>query len=275
MFAAATECRRRTVLKSFKQILSVILRKPCAVIAFYISLCYYYITMKNKSVSLFITLFIAIVAFAAVGAITLVKEERYVKNGVKTDAKITNVTVNADSDEDNLRYDVFVEFRVDGVKHKGQLDYYAGGMKKGDTVPVYYMPGNPDDFSYGKANYVLPIISFCSAGVLFLFEIIVITGMIRAAKLKRFKNRKKLVVAKIESFFVNRKSTVLNKHPAKLVCKDESGNVYKTKLLCEVYENFVVGDEINVYVAASGTKNYAIDVKEYSERKQTSSPATV
>ena len=99
--------------------------------------------------------------------------------------------------------------------------------------------------------------------------------MIRAAKLKRFKNRKKLVVAKIESFSVNRKSTVLNKHPAKLVCKDESGNVYKTKLLCEVYENFVVGDEINVYVAASGTKNYAIDVKEYSERKQTPSPATV
>lgn len=225
--------------------------------------------MKNKSVNLFITMLIAIVAFAAVGAITLVKAERYVKNGVKTDATITSVTRNVSSDEDNVSYDVFVEFRVDGVKHKGLLDSYVIGMKKGDTVPVYYMPDNPDDFSYGKANYLPPIISFCAAGVLFVFEIIVAIGLIRAAKLKRFRNRKKLVVAKIESFFVDRKSTVLNKHPAKLVCKDENGNVYKTKLLCEVYENFVVGDEINVYVDASDAKNFAIDVKEYSARKQT------
>ena len=229
--------------------------------------------MKNKSVNFFIIFLIAIAAFAAAGVITLTKAEKYVKNGVKTEATITSVTRNVASDENDVKYDVFVEFRVDGVKHKGQLDFYAVGMKKGDTVPVYYMPDEPDDFSYGKTNYAPPIISFCAAGVLSVFEIIVIIGMIRAAKLKRFRNRKELVVAEIESFFVDKKSTVLNKHPAKLVCKDENGNVYKTKLLCEVYESFVVGDKINVYVDAKDAKNYAIDVKEYIERKQTPSTA--
>lgn len=226
----------------------------------------YYIVMKNKNLNYFIMLLIAIVAFAAAGVITLVKAENYVKNGVKADATITSVTRSLYSDEDNAEYDVVVEFRVDGVKHSGQLDAYVIGMKKGDTVPVYYMPDNPDDFSYGKVNYVPTIMSFCAAGLLSVFEIIVIIGAIRAAKLKRFRNRKKLVVAKIESFFVNRKSTVLNKHPAKLVCKDENGNVYKTKILCEVYENFVVGDEINVYADAKDARNYAIDVKEYLAR---------
>ena len=85
------------------------------------------------------------VALIVAGVICLVKSENFKKNAVQTQATITEIDIFKDSDEDT-QYNVLVEFRADDAKIEGSLGYHVSGMKKGQTVQIFYNPDDPQDF---------------------------------------------------------------------------------------------------------------------------------
>ncbi len=227
---------------------------------------YYYITMNKKNLKyVFVILLAGIIAFLAAGVTSLIREENYVKNGVKVDdAVIKEIKRDVSSDEDNVIYNVFVEFKVNNVKHTGKLDFYESGMKEGAKITLYYMPDNPDDFSYGKVNYTFPIICFSCVGVFGVFALGIAVFAIARAVYKGRKSKKTLVAAKIESFSVTDKD---GKFSVKLVCIDDVGNVYKSKFVSEDSPQFIKGETVNVFLSAADTDDYEIDTKGYLAKK--------
>lgn len=217
--------------------------------------------MNKKNLKyVFVVLLAGVIAFLAAGMTSLIREENYVKNGVKADAVIKEIKRDVSSDEDNVIYNVFVEFKVDSVKHTGKLDVYESGMKEDATVTVYYMPDNPDDFSYGKVNYTFSAGCFVAAGVFGVFELGIIVYAIVCAAKKARKSKKTIVSAKIESCTVTDND---GKFSVKLVCVDAGGNAYKTKFVSEESPRFIKGEDINVSVSAINADDYEIDTKKY------------
>ncbi len=85
------------------------------------------------------------VALIVAGIICLAKSENFKKNAVETEATITEIEMYEDSDGDT-QYKVLVEFRADDEKIEGSLGYHVSGMKKGQTVQIFYNPNDPHDF---------------------------------------------------------------------------------------------------------------------------------
>ncbi len=85
------------------------------------------------------------VALIAAGIICLAKSENFKKTAVETEATITEIEIYEDSDGDT-QYNVLVEFRADDEKIEGSLGYHVSGMKKGQTVQIFYNPNDPHDF---------------------------------------------------------------------------------------------------------------------------------
>ena len=84
-------------------------------------------------------------ALIVAGIVCLVKSENFKKNAVETEATITEIEMYEDSDGDT-QYKVLVEFRADDEKIEGSLGYHVSGMKKGQTVQIFYNPNDPHDF---------------------------------------------------------------------------------------------------------------------------------
>ncbi len=85
------------------------------------------------------------VALIAAGIICLAKSENFKKTAVETEATITEIEMYEDSDGDT-QYKVLVEFQADDEKIEGSLGYHVSGMKKGQTVQIFYNPNDPHDF---------------------------------------------------------------------------------------------------------------------------------
>lgn len=85
------------------------------------------------------------VALIMAGIICLAKSENFKKTAVETEATITEIEIYEDSDGDT-QYNVLVEFRADDEKIEGSLGYHVSGMKKGQTVQIFYNPNDPHDF---------------------------------------------------------------------------------------------------------------------------------
>lgn len=85
------------------------------------------------------------VALIAAGIICLAKSENFKKTAVETEATITEIEMYEDSDGDT-QYNVLVEFQADDEKIEGSLGYHVSGMKKGQTVQIFYNPNDPHDF---------------------------------------------------------------------------------------------------------------------------------
>lgn len=72
----------------------------------------------------------------------------------------------SDSRSDDLEYDVYIEYEVDGQIYDGMCNYYIAGMREGDSITVYYSPDNHSDYmveGQNITNWFVPII-----GVIFL-----------------------------------------------------------------------------------------------------------
>lgn len=85
------------------------------------------------------------ITLIVVGSVWLAKAESFKKNAVETEAAITEIEIYEDSDGDT-QYNVLVGFRADDMKVEGSLGYHVSGMKKGQTVKIFYSPDDPHDF---------------------------------------------------------------------------------------------------------------------------------
>ena len=105
-------------------------------------------------------------ALIVAGLVCLVKSENFKKNAVETEATITEIEIYEDSDGDT-QYNVLVEFRADDEKIEGSLGYHVSGMKKGQTVQIFYNPNDPHDFKSASEDIWLFVV-FIVLGVPFL-----------------------------------------------------------------------------------------------------------
>ena len=105
-------------------------------------------------------------ALIVAGIVCLVKSENFKKNAVETEATITEIEIYEDSDGDT-QYNVLVEFRADDEKIEGSLGYHVSGMKKGQTVQIFYNPNDPHDFKSASEDIWLFVV-FIVLGVPFL-----------------------------------------------------------------------------------------------------------
>ena len=85
---------------------------------------------------------------------------------METEATITEIEIYEDSDGDT-QYNVLVEFRADDEKIEGSLGYHVSGMKKGQTVQIFYNPNDPHDFKSASEDIWLFVV-FIVLGVPFL-----------------------------------------------------------------------------------------------------------
>ena len=96
-------------------------------------------------------------ALIVAGIVCLVKSENFKKNAVETEATITEIEIYEDSDGDT-QYNVLVEFRADDEKIEGSLGYHVSGMKKGQTVQIFYNPNDPHDFKSASEDIWLFVV---------------------------------------------------------------------------------------------------------------------
>ena len=85
------------------------------------------------------------VALIMAGIICLAKSENFKKNAVETEATITEIELYEDSDGDT-KYNVLVKFYAGDAEVQGSLGYHVSGMKRGQTVKIFYSPDDPHDF---------------------------------------------------------------------------------------------------------------------------------
>ena len=101
-------------------------------------------------------------ALIVVGMVLLVNAESFKKNAVETEATIIRIDITRDSD-DETQYNPIVQFTVGDVTYTGGVGYFAG-MKKGDTVNIYYNPDDPQDFQ-DNSNSIIAVAVFLLLGI--------------------------------------------------------------------------------------------------------------
>lgn len=213
---------------------------------------------KNDLNLLIIFMLIAII-FMVCGIFLSAKNKKYVSNGIKTEATITRLEYDDESDEQK----VYVKFHADGVTYEGKLDAYSSFMHEGDTIAIYYMPDNPNDFSCGKMNSLPPLLCFSAAIILFAASAVIMYGKLRKLSGKTLIKNGNKITATINYVEVNDKTKVLEKMPATLYCIDDNHNVYSVKFLMANDENYKNGDKIDVYTDKNNSEKYFIDREKY------------
>jgi len=100
---------------------------------------------QKKKISLYFIFAVVGIALIVAGTVWLVQSENFKKKAVQTEATITEIETYEDSDGET-QYNVLVEFYADDVKVEGDLGLHVSGMKKGQTVKIFYNPDDPNDF---------------------------------------------------------------------------------------------------------------------------------
>lgn len=125
------------------------------------------------------------VTLIVVGAVLLIKSENFKKNAVQAEATITDIDIYEDADGDN-QYNVWVEFYADDAKIEGNLGYHVSGMKKRQTVKIFYNPDDPSNFKSASGDIWIFMV-FIVLGIPFLFagSFPVIIKLVRLIKDRR------------------------------------------------------------------------------------------
>ena len=87
---------------------------------------------------------------------------------VETTAEIVQI-IEERSFDDEVTYYTFVEYRVDGVLYRQQLDTYDGTFYEGKQITVYFNPENPSEVHGSTTSFTL--YAFIAGGVCLLIGI--------------------------------------------------------------------------------------------------------
>lgn len=67
----------------------------------------------------------------------------FLETALQTEAKITRIDSYYSGVDDKLTYNVYISYTVNGINYNEKLDLYHTGMRKGQTLTIYYNPENP------------------------------------------------------------------------------------------------------------------------------------
>lgn len=226
--------------------------------------------MKKNEKKIFAILLLISVIMIAVSTAFVVRTVNYSKNGTKTLATITKIESRSGGNG-RSSYDVYVEFFVDGVKYEGHLDTYVFTMKVGKQVPVYYLPDNPNDFTYGGNQTIFIAILYFSGVFTLCIALVFPISAIKRKQLEKFKQNATQIKAHINDIVYHDKSSFLGKHLLKISCLDDGGNEYSAKQYVINGQNVFITQEITVY--SIGNK-YKIDLNEVCNQNATDQDST-
>lgn len=85
----------------------------------------------------------------------------FVKNGEETTATIISITISGSGDDE--RHIVEVEYFVNDIKYINSIGYYDSRMMEGQSIPIIFLPNNPNQIIYGDNEY-LPFWMFFGVG---------------------------------------------------------------------------------------------------------------
>ena len=203
---------------------------------------------KSKSDKKLIVLAsISALVFIAVGIFLLVRNIDYKSNGVKTYAVITKIETDYSPTDESTNHYVYVRFEAEGKIIEGKLDVYTSSMREGQTVPVRYMPDNPENFIYGKAMFLPSVLFFIAGGVLIAFLIIPIKNIIKKSKLEKLKSTGQKTETTIDESTIKSNTRILGKTPVRIVCSDENGQTFTAKFYTNAPEKFRAGTKVTFY----------------------------
>ena len=180
----------------------------------------------------------------------------YKSNGIKTYAVITKIEVNRNTADEDVTHDVYVKFEAEGKVIEGRLGTYVAGMNEGQTVPIRYMPDNPQNFTYAKGMFLIPVILYIVSAVMLLFIIPPIKELRKNSKLEKLKTTGQKIIATIDEVTAKNNVRIFEKTPVTVVCSDENDITYRSKFLSPEPRIYFAGAEITVYTK---DKEYVVD----------------
>jgi len=213
---------------------------------------------------------IGVILFAVAGFLYY-RARAFIRNGVLTTAVIVSIDAtgtSTDSDgNETTDYSALVEYTADGTVYRNYLDTYSSSMRVGQTVPIRYLPNDPNKIQYAKNEYMAVWLlgGFGAAAVAVSALMFVLAARSGGAKSK-LQQTGRLVTAAVNSVDVNYKIDVNGSHPAKVVCTGTDGAVYTSKTVYD-YWVFMPGDPIDVYVGGENNDKYFVDLEAYRKAK--------
>ena len=116
---------------------------------------------RYRRITMIVFLFILAAILVVIGVMVTSKRKT---DYVETQATIVELKETG-TDEDNMTYDVFVDYTVNGVKYEHvQVDSYSSGYAVGKQITVLYDPSNPAVI-VGKTSEFVIILLFAGAAV--------------------------------------------------------------------------------------------------------------
>lgn len=154
---------------------------------------------KRKKSTIILCIILSVIFFlGGIGALvgsyfTRVRADDFMNNGIKIDATIVSIVTSGLGEDEHSN--AFVTYEVNGIIYKTELDRYSDEMQEGQTIPIRYMPDNPNKIAYGKNEYFESWMFIMASAICIAVSVIMI--IIAVA----IKNNKIKLQSEIDSFF--------------------------------------------------------------------------
>ena len=160
--------------------------------------------------------------------------------------------------------EVIIEYELDGEPVEGYLNFHSSGMRRGDSIVVYYHEDNPEKL-HTKQEEILALI-FVGAGLILSgvgTDVLISSGR-RKKKQRLLKTEGRKIYAKVVSIEMDYQISNNYRHPYVLNCEYSEGNgmVYRYRsgpVWDDSIDECIIGMEVPVYVDRKNPANYYVD----------------
>lgn len=225
---------------------------------------------KNIAEKIFFIIFLLVgIIMLITGIFTVKSELSFESNAIKTEATITKIIKDRDSDGDYY-YTVYVDYTVDGETYHNKINEYNYKMHEGGTTTIYYHSNDPYYIKDSSISFVMfvPLIigiifSLCGGIPLLIF-------------IKKGKNAEYLmkngnsINVEFDRIEINRSYTVNGRSPYRIVCHGIGNdyNEYESENIWINPERYIADKNITnfvVYVDPENPKKYCMPLEELNE----------
>ena len=221
--------------------------------------------------------------FVIIGFNFIINNISFQAEAVSIEGVITNIETERyrnNKGETRTRYNVSIDYEVNGVKYENRINEYRSSMRIGDEITLYYLPDAPWIVRTGLKNDTVGGAFFAGIGsIFFVIGIIFIINMVKKSALKKYLiQHGKMIYAKVTS--VETDTTVFTSagtgnrggprhYPysfikCSVICHvtDEIKATYKSWSVKDDNLGSYIGKQVKVYLHPSDNKKYFVDLED-------------